>query len=77
MKLYLLKPKNLRLWRHYYDMYHGGVVRASSAKRARAFMASLARDEGYNAWLDPRNSTCTILKPEGREGIVLLDGRNG
>lgn len=59
-----------------YDCQIELVVRAKSSKRAREIAAEEAGDEGRyaadgNPWFYPEMSSCRLLKPEGKEGIVV------
>lgn len=71
MKLYILRP--ITEWKPWYDTMAGIVVRAESHVAARRIAASQAGDEGSAVWFDPSKTTCEILKPEGKEGVVIKD----
>ena len=81
MKLFELRPeKKEKLeklsknpWRPWYDKCFGVIVRASSKKRAREIAADNCGDEGKDAWLDPKYSTCVKLTHKGEEGLIMED----
>ena len=53
----------------------GIVVRARSARAARALVASAESSEGRAAWLDASMTSCSELKAEGEPDIVLRSCR--
>jgi hypothetical protein len=68
-------------WRGVYDMAYGYVVAASSPEEARQAIVDAPSgdspgDEGDEAWLDPKHSTCeaigTTTKYE-KPTVVLRD----
>ena len=74
MKLYYL----VRLTESEYDIAWGFVVRAKSPKAARRLAAG--RDTGnvgwqgnveINRWLVPKFSSCSEVKAEGKEEIIV------
>ena len=71
MKLWLLKRKFED--RHPWDTVNGFVVRATSSQQARRLAAEQKLDEGSNVWLDPKLSTCRVLKSEGTPTVILRD----
>jgi len=80
MKLWHLDVKNYDNARWTWDCSYGYVVRAGSAAAARKLAASRAgdeKDEGYNPWLDPKQTTCKELKSSGKEEIIIQDFLSG
>lgn len=76
MKLWLLRPmEDNNLWDPWYDKCFGFVVRAESEEEARKIVGSSIEfgDEGKEAWLDPKNSTCVELTIEGKEEVIIRD----
>lgn len=69
MRLYLLKP--VVDWDPWYDTSDGFVVRAWASSQARELASKYAGDEGSAVWLDPKKTTCEVLKNVGAPGIVL------
>jgi len=67
-------------WAYRYDCFLGFVVRAENEQQAREFAAEKsdgAGDEGKEAWLDAKYSTCTILTTDGEPGVLLSDYNAG
>lgn len=60
-----------------YDTAHGFVIRAVDDNDARIFASSQSGDEGHQVWLNPEDSTCVELLPEGEQEVVLRDFCNG
>ncbi len=80
MKLWLLEArsglsKGDNPWAGTYDMAYGFVIRAKTEAQAR----NLCRpgDEGKDAWLLSKYSSCEELKAEGMPGEVLQDFHAG
>lgn len=76
MHLYLLQWTNAKG----YDEYFGFVIRATRPSQARKLAAEKARTAIFGPetrWLDPAQTTCTLLKPEGTAGVVLSDFNAG
>lgn len=79
MRLFLLEPaeatKTHRRTQHRwgYDCTYGVVVRAKNEAQARELAASVAGDEGKDAWLDAALTSCSPLKAAGSAGVVLQD----
>lgn len=86
MKLYLLRPVGYTvhndtvpkdsIWDPWYDKAFGFVISASSPNEARALAHARGGDENrslLNPWLDPKQSTCTILKPTKESQIIIRD----
>lgn len=81
MKLYLLQATAKGHKQLGYDCAHGFVVRAKGPKSARKLISLAAinhtgegpGDEGAEFWLDAKLSSCTELKSEGEEEIILSD----
>lgn len=63
-KLYLVK----RLGLVGYDETEGYVIRASSARQARAIAEEECHDK---LWLDSNRSTCERLRESGEAGVIL------
>ena len=76
MPLWLLRPIHYKsqeddLWDEpqeddicnpWYDKAFGFVVRAETAEGARRIAAEKCGDEGEDAWLNAKYSTCTVLE---------------
>lgn len=78
MKLYILRPANLNArndnpWDPWYNKSLGFVVRAETDKQARQFAADNAGDEGPDAWLEVRYSSCDELTDNGDASMILRD----
>jgi hypothetical protein len=75
MKLWLLRPvdESLELWMPWYDRVFGIVVRAKDEAAARWLASSRAGDEGPEAWLLSKHSTCVELRAEGPEEVIMED----
>lgn len=82
MKLWILKPVNdnvtvnlnghdVKLWT--WDCSYGFVIRAQTEQIARSQAADEAGDEGSEAWLSPKFTSCEELSAEGEPGVVLKD----
>jgi len=56
-----------------YDVTNGVVVRARSPHTARQLAAACRGDEGEDTWTNPQYSTCTRLKEEGGDEVILID----
>jgi hypothetical protein len=62
MKIYILKPKlETKRWSPYYDKVFSFVICAASVKDARSMAAEAHADEGADAWLDSKYTTCKEL----------------
>ena len=76
MKLFLLKAihgcKEFNPW---YDKSFGHVVRAVSEFKARELASIESMDEGYNAWLDNKVTSCEVLTAKGEEEHIIGDYR--
>jgi hypothetical protein len=57
----------------YYDCVQGFVIRARSQAHARKIASENSADEGSKTWLDPKRSTCNLLRSDGETGIILRD----
>lgn len=77
MKLWILKPTTLGEEELSWDCTWGLIVRAKTAAKARQLAAKSCGDEGEEFWLNVRLSNCNELKPEGGEGIILVDHHAG
>ena len=80
MKLWILKPISTdegTAWSPWYDKAFGFIVRAETEAMARIIADESAGNENDNAvlpWLDPSQSSCTELTPDGgAEGLVMMD----
>jgi hypothetical protein len=61
-----------------YDEHAGFVIRADTAKKARKLAGTVPGSMSEaDLWLDPTRSTCSILKHEGPEEVILEDYRAG
>ena len=69
MKLWILRPVDEAAapWRAYYHRMFGFVVRARTEDSARTVAAHHCGDEGPDAWLSSRSSTCVELQADGPE----------
>lgn len=73
MKLYILKQrKDVD-----YDETGAVVVRANSPRTARAIASQVKGDEGSDAWLDPKRTSCSELRADGPAAVVCRDFRAG
>ena len=71
--LYLLQRKD-----HVsYDECHDVVIRAKSEEEARQIASNNAGSEGSDSWLNEFTSSCSILTPDGKTGIVIENSLNG
>ena len=82
MKLWLIRPieKNGSFegtaWDPWFDKAFGFVVRAETEDAARQLVTDDKYDcgfEGIDPWLDPSQSSCIELLPEGEEEIIIRD----
>jgi hypothetical protein len=77
MKLWILEPRRGLgkecPWGHGYDKAHGFVVREETEKDARLTAANYCGDEGEQAWLDEKYSTCEELTGEGPPEVIIRD----
>jgi hypothetical protein len=75
MKLWILRPgdDSLPPWIPYYDRIFGFVIRAQSEDAARSLAASTCREEGPDAWLSSRSSSCIELPVDGPAGVIMED----
>jgi hypothetical protein len=75
MKIWLLRPidGSSAPWLQYFDCMFGFVVRAESEDKARSLAASKCGDEGPDAWLSGRNSTCVELLADGPAEVIMED----
>jgi hypothetical protein len=69
MSLYFLESKRGQI----YDTALAQIVRAKSAKHARKVAATACLNEGKDVWLSPTQSTCRILKTEGKAECIMRD----
>lgn len=71
-------------WEIWYDSVFGFVIRAETEQEARQIADSQAGDENkrwlpggaqttIHPWLDPEQSTCVELLPDGEPGVILRD----
>jgi len=54
------------------DCTHAVLVRAPTAREARERASKRAADEGSAVWLDPKRSSCTVLKAEGPSRVIYV-----
>ena len=76
MNLYLLTWKWIQGC-PIYDTNREVVVRAKNASHARQLAADKAGDEGREAWLSPKRSTCRQIKVEGPAEVVIIQTVDG
>ena len=71
MNLYLLKRIEPADW----DQTEALVVRAETPTEARALVVAECRyeDGGPGAWLGPLKTTCDLLTPDGKPGVIVQD----
>jgi len=86
MKLWILEPIDDRatfelnghtVKRWTWDCAYGFVVRAMTEDDARKHAMREAGDEGDDAWLDDKLTSCQELSADGEPGIVLKDFLTG
>jgi len=72
-KLWLLQPLegSSAPWLSFHNCMFGFVVRARHEDEARTQAAKQAGDEGPDAWLSPRLSSCVELKADGPSEVIL------
>lgn len=75
MKLYILEV--LIPWIPNYDTVQGVIVCASCEENARKLASTAAGDEGKEAWLDPKKTSCCSLIPTCHEQIIMVDFHEG
>ena len=73
MNLYLLRLKNTVN----FDVTCGVFVRAVDSRAARKLAATEAGDEGPEAWLNSKFTSCRSVTQAGKPGVLLTDSRNG
>lgn len=78
MKLWVLRPnKSLKYldepWKPWHDKVYGFVVRAETEKEARKLASNLCGDEGEDAWLSDKFSTCEELTTAGNPRVIMID----
>jgi len=85
MKLWLLQPidiagatrtydgEGVTVRRWTWDCSNGFVVRASTEQEARSLAVTEAGDEGADAWLDAKLTSCVVVNAKGPSEIVLRD----
>ena len=84
MKLFLLKPRedledNGNPWEPWYDKCFGVVVRAESHTTARRIAEGHESGEAsptfgvVGAWTNSKYSSCSELKAQGSEGVIIQD----
>ena len=74
MKLWILRPINeLANWSPWYDKAFGFVVRAIDETSARIEAAKQCGEEGADAWVDKKLSSCEELQSNGPIEVVLRD----
>ena len=72
-KLWILQPvdDSAAPWLSFHNCMFEFVVRASKEEEAREQAAKQAGDEGPDAWLSSRFSSCVELNGHGHSGVVL------
>jgi hypothetical protein len=72
-KLWRLQPvdDSSAPWLPFHNCMFGFVVQALHEEEARALSAKQAGDEGPDAWLSSRLSTCVEVNGNGHSGVVL------
>lgn len=74
--LYFLKPIlgiTPDRWDPWFDKAFGFVVRAENEPKARQIAAYNCGDEGEDAWVNPKLSSCEILTADGEPGMIIQD----
>jgi hypothetical protein len=66
MNLYLLTREDWGC-----DEYDAFLVRATSKKKARIIASLSCGDEGKDAWMSKKTSTCQIIKAGGVDRIII------
>lgn len=56
-----------------YEIVNKFIVRATSARQARKLASEKCIDEGPDVWLDPTRSSCSLLKQEGKAGVIAKE----
>lgn len=59
------------------DVVNNVLVRAGTKIQARKIAASVAGDEGKDAWIDAERSTCRLVPNEGSAGVICRDYNAG
>ena len=72
-KLWMLQPvdDSADPWLSFHNCMFEFVVRAMNEEEARSEAAKQAGDEGPDAWLSSRLSSCVELKCDGRLDVIL------
>jgi hypothetical protein len=72
-KLWMLQPvdDSADPWLSFHNCMFEFVVRAMNEEEARSEAAKQAGDEGPDAWLSSRLSSCVELKGDGRSEVIL------
>ena len=74
MKLYLVERKRgVPGVKYTVDQTYGVVVRARDPQEARRLASGYAMDEGKDAWLKSKYSTCRTINTFGRATVILVD----
>jgi len=62
-----------------YDTHRGFVIRADSEEAARIMADETAVDDWHHdhPWLDPKQTYCSALDPDGECEIILRDFLHG
>ena len=60
-----------------YDETRAVVVRASSPRQARKLASGVHGGEGPSIWMSTKTSSCNVLKPDGKSGIIIVDYKGG
>ena len=82
MRIWILRPaeglaKADNPWKPAYDKAYGFMVRAKDAGEARRLASDQAGDEGRDAWLSEKYSTCVELQKSGPASVLMRDFVNG
>lgn len=74
MKLWILRPiKGKKDWKPWHHKAFGHVVRAEDETEARERASIYHGDEGQDAWINNKKSTCIELTAEGEARHIIRD----
>jgi hypothetical protein len=68
-------PEDDNPWDPWYEKCHEMVVRAPNGIMARHIASENAGDEGKDAWIDRRYSTCESLLVDGESELIICHYR--
>jgi len=73
MRIWILRPikEDDGAWVPWYDKAFGFVVCAKDIEEARKIASDDHGDEGREAWMDPKQSTCIELTPGEKSRVVV------